>query len=251
MSKVEEGSTPSGIDALLEDASVDDFPFTRSVVTLDGATNLEDAFRVLAKNSISSVPIKHEGTWVGFVDISDLVQHVAELYRTLQAAETARNFTSLKALLTEESRLMPKPVESCVNISKNNPFLPVAPGSSLKDVLLRLAKRQDGAQVHRVPVVDPKTGEITKIVSQSTAIRFLYTVRRTVWVWVWMWVWVWVWVGVTGVTGGLGWAHAWWTSHTTDSLTCGVFHVTGSTSTRWAAWQTPHWSRWASPASPS
>ena len=85
---------------------------------------------------------------------------------------------SLRTLLHEESALIPKQVVSAVNLSKNNPFLPVGPGTSLLDVFKTLATKTEGNKsVHRVPVVDAE-GRITKIISQSAAIQFLYAVSE-------------------------------------------------------------------------
>lgn len=88
---------------------------------------------------------------------------------------------SLRNLLAKATRLIPKPVTKAVNLSKNNPFVPVAPGTKLLDVFRMLGSRHGDANLHRVPVVDPETGTITKIISQSAAIAFLYAVRLRLW----------------------------------------------------------------------
>lgn len=84
MSKVEEptrgaATATDGGDAhavkLLSAYTVDDFPFARKVVTLDAKADVQQAFEVLAKNGISSAPVRDDSGWVGFVDIADLVAH--------------------------------------------------------------------------------------------------------------------------------------------------------------------------------
>ena len=83
MSKVEEPAATSSAGAgsdtpaakLLARYTVDDFPFARKVVTLDAKAGVQQAFETLAKNGISSAPVRGASGWVGFVDIADLVAH--------------------------------------------------------------------------------------------------------------------------------------------------------------------------------
>lgn len=87
-------------------------------------------------------------------------------------------FTSLRNLLGRTGLSLPTKIPTLVNLSKNNPFIPVAPDTTLLQVFGLLAIRtKDGASIHRVPVVDPKTNKITKIISQSSAIQLMHKVR--------------------------------------------------------------------------
>jgi len=174
-------ATPN-VHTLLAGLTVNDMPFSRRVITVRADQSLEEAFRIMADAAVTSVPVKQDDRWIGFIDIADLVHHVAQLYEEM--AESFTNFASLRALLSERKRRHPASPNigtTCVNVSKASPFLPVAPGASLLSVLQRLAQSSTGAQVHRVPVVDASSGRITKIVSQSAAIRFLCAVRELVW----------------------------------------------------------------------
>ena len=68
-------SKTSDVATLLAKFTVDDFPFTRKVVYVDGNTLLEDAFKIMGQNGVSSLPVHSDGAWVGFIDINDLVTH--------------------------------------------------------------------------------------------------------------------------------------------------------------------------------
>eukprot|EP00051_Salpingoeca_urceolata_P005343 m.72431 g.72431 ORF g.72431 m.72431 type:complete len:333 (-) comp14249_c1_seq1:98-1096(-) len=155
-----------------EKCTVDDFPFDRDVVVLDGTLSTLAAFSVLASNQILSAPVRNpgDGKYIGFFDVQDMVAYVVETLRKSSEpdADVPDMFADLRELLSTISRTTPNAVDTTANFSKKNPFVPVSVGTKLVDVINVFVTRG----IRRVPVMD-HDGKIVKLITQNALVQFL------------------------------------------------------------------------------
>jgi len=133
---------------------------------LDSQQPLLESFQVLLTNSILSSPVYDEESksYLGFLDVRDLVSFVVYLY------DHKRGFANFQELVTHGTELLRIPETEGVTLtyfSRRNGFHPVSPLDSLLKVVNILAQNR----IHRVPVVED--GKVTNIISQSTIIQLL------------------------------------------------------------------------------
>eukprot|EP01117_Protostelium_nocturnum_P018867 TRINITY_DN798_c0_g1_i1.p1 TRINITY_DN798_c0_g1~~TRINITY_DN798_c0_g1_i1.p1 ORF type:complete len:316 (+),score=95.22 TRINITY_DN798_c0_g1_i1:141-1088(+) len=137
------------------------------VITISSTETPYQGFLKLVENSILSAPVYLEDTkqFTGFLDMRDLVSFV--IYIDDDQNSPAPN--NLEDIVLSGLKLYKAPVDgvTVTYLSRTKPFHPIKETDSLWDAFELLGKG-----VHRVPVVNEK-GEITNILSQSSAIQFL------------------------------------------------------------------------------
>lgn len=141
---------------------VADFPakFTQ-VVEIPASSSVLAACRVLIKQNLQSAPVYDEGSYLGFFDIQDAVSFATSLDDLVDWKETEENSTSLRRLFELKAQRAGKQ-EGAISVTSNSLWLPVDPSTPMRVVVDMLANK-----VRRVPVVDPKTKRVCKVVSQS------------------------------------------------------------------------------------
>jgi CBS domain-containing protein len=145
-----------------------------SIIEISSVTTLHDGFQALINGGVLSAPVYMEGTheYIGFLDIRDLVALVVFAYDDQKVSDN-----SLLANLIHYGVIgfnTENNTEEGVSVSflaRRHPFKPVRPSDSLYKVLKVLTKG-----THRVPVVDD-TGKVINIISQSTFVKLLYTLK--------------------------------------------------------------------------
>lgn len=146
------------MSALLENYKTTDFPIEKEVVEIEGSACAWDAISLLVKNSVTSIPVKGESGYVGFVDCLDIVCFINSFISSSSA-----NWKSMKI----KSLLKEEPVRNVVNFAGRYPFKPIPEGSGLFEVLSEMK-----AGASRVPIVN-SSGQVVKIISQSTILKQL------------------------------------------------------------------------------
>ena len=122
---------------------------------------------------------------MGFFDISDVlaliygVDLLRHLFPVSQLREQTVDIHGLKIDLSysRDAQGTDLPVSSMMHIDGHTaPWWPVSPQSSLLDVVKRLAAKVDPpwSSCRRVPVIDPATGRVTKIISQSEMVTQVF-----------------------------------------------------------------------------
>lgn len=155
-----------------KDATLESFP-EHEVFQIDSALSTSNAFEQLAAKGYHSVPVydQKKKQYVGFLDTADLVTYVVQtLHKTSDPdVNVPPNFTSLRDLLLWVNRHVPDIAETTSNLSARNPFKSVPPNASLLDVLEILGIKG----VKRVAVQDAVSGRITKLITQSSIVKFI------------------------------------------------------------------------------
>jgi len=154
-------------------APVSLIPFGVPVVTVNAAADVRDAFDVLIENQISSVPVYDHARdqYIGFFDVADMNQYVVDaLAKTSEPeADPLDIKADLREIIAEVTRLTPNGVDVMANLSKNNPFYPVTPDTSILKVLDLFGTHG----IKRVPVLSAENGKLTAIITQSNLLAHL------------------------------------------------------------------------------
>jgi len=126
----------------------------RRLILLEAHDTIDHCLMTLQDNGITAVPIVdlQQRKYLGMVSALDLAAYVASLFP--QSEELPDKLPNAE-------------LESIVNISKMNPFLPQPLSSSLPAVMKIFIQG-----VHRLPLQDEK-GNICALVTQTDVLRFL------------------------------------------------------------------------------
>ena len=122
---------------------------------------------------------------MGFFDISDVlaliygVDLLRHLFPVSQLREQTVDIHGLKLDLSysRDAQGTDLLVSTMMQVDGHTaPWWPVSPQSSLLDVVKRLAAKVDPpwSSCRRVPVIDPKTGKVVKIISQSEMVSQVF-----------------------------------------------------------------------------
>eukprot|EP01102_Stenamoeba_stenopodia_P002834 TRINITY_DN1269_c0_g3_i1.p1 TRINITY_DN1269_c0_g3~~TRINITY_DN1269_c0_g3_i1.p1 ORF type:complete len:314 (-),score=57.67 TRINITY_DN1269_c0_g3_i1:193-1134(-) len=147
---------------LLRSTKVEDIPKGKEeIITISGKETPVQGFEKLIKNNVLAAPVFDEtnNTFTGFLDIRDLISYAVFAFENHDKVDTYRKGESALYTLVDDVTV--------TYLSRRNPFHSVKPGDSLLDVAKLLSK----PGVHRVPVVNPQTGAVVQIISQSSFIQ--------------------------------------------------------------------------------
>jgi CBS-domain-containing membrane protein len=122
---------------------------------------------------------------LGFFDISDVLSLIygVDLLRHLFPVSKLREQTvdihglKLDLSYSRDAQGTDLPVSTMMQVDGHTaPWWPVSPQSSLLDVVKRLAAKVDPpwSSCRRVPVIDPSTGRVVKVISQSEMVSQIY-----------------------------------------------------------------------------
>lgn len=145
---------------LLRSTSVNDLSTPSEVIIVSSKDTPFQGFEKLIKHNILSAPVLDEATnsYLGFLDVRDLCSYAVFAFENHDKVDTYRKGEGPLYTLVDDVTVS--------YLARRNPFRAVQPGDSLLEVAKVLAKG-----VHRVPVVDPKTQQVVKIISQSSFIQ--------------------------------------------------------------------------------
>lgn len=177
-------AAPNAFREILEKSKVSDVMTPdRDILVVKTTDDPVEAFKSIVARGILSAPAydPEAKKFVGFLDVKDLVSFVVFREEEKERDHTrkqnsAKNLlelpsTDIRMIFDVAARMYAQPAEG-INIkylARRHHFSPVAPTASLSDVVRTLGTEG----VHRVPVVDPATGQVVDIISQSTLIQFV------------------------------------------------------------------------------
>jgi len=151
--------------AFLKSINVEELPKVATIYHVLTTDSAASALKLLTEHNILSAPVldKERNQYIGFVDMVDLAAFIVDIY-----SETDILGENFLTLLEQGERFVTTPVQSLINVSARNPFVPVREGSSLFSVVELLAKHT----VHRVPIIDHQ-GRVTNLLTQSSVVAYL------------------------------------------------------------------------------
>eukprot|EP00762_Andalucia_godoyi_P008455 ANDGO_05792.mRNA.1 Protein sds23 len=143
-----------------------------AVISIQTTSHLDAAFQLLSDRKIRSAPVfdPTTGKYIGFLDTADMIALVVRLFVDSPPADGAPSshaYHDLHHALSHASKLYLMSASQITDLSKENPFVPLAPNVSLYEVAKVMA-----TGIHRVPIVDEK-GALVNVVTQSALVKFL------------------------------------------------------------------------------
>jgi len=145
------------------------FPEGRTrIVTIPSTSSVADAFKILIDHKILAAPVLDEAKkkYFGFIGLNDIV---TMFVREFNNTELEAHREDIGALLQTKKDLHSMKSLEIIDISSRNPYCPVdenAPLQAAIDLIVKWA-------VHRLPVVDPETGNLVTVLTQSHVVSFL------------------------------------------------------------------------------
>eukprot|EP01128_Nolandella_sp_AFSM9_P009153 TRINITY_DN5789_c0_g1_i1.p1 TRINITY_DN5789_c0_g1~~TRINITY_DN5789_c0_g1_i1.p1 ORF type:complete len:354 (-),score=90.60 TRINITY_DN5789_c0_g1_i1:175-1236(-) len=160
-------SFKSNANAILQSKTVSAIKAPDSILALDSKATLHESFQKLVDKNILSAPVYDQSTstWIGFLDVRDLVSFIVFVYDEQKVTDNTR----LQDLLVHglgQYKMATTDGVTVGYLARRNRFVPVSEEDSLTKVVEVLSKG-----VHRVPVV--KDNKVVNIVSQSSIIKLL------------------------------------------------------------------------------
>lgn len=134
-------------------------PVSAKLVVFDTQLIIKKAFTALINNGCRAAPLWDSATqkFVGMLSITDLIQIIRTYHKSptikLEDVEDQK-IEVWRNLLNQESR----------------PLVSISPDDCLLDAILTLKKNR----VHRLPIIDPETGNVLYILTHKRILRFLF-----------------------------------------------------------------------------
>lgn len=134
-------------------------PVSAKLVIFDTQLIVKKAFNALINNGCRAAPLWDSATqkFVGMLSVTDLIQIIRTYHKSptikLEDVEDQK-IEVWRTLLNQESR----------------PLVSIGPDDCLLDAILTLKKNQ----VHRLPIIDPETGNVLYILTHKRILRFLF-----------------------------------------------------------------------------
>jgi len=139
----------------------------REIITVDKTASLPEVLQLLTQHDIRSVPVvdKEHTRLLGLVDMIDIITFIvrfAEECHGLPAAQ--RNFEWFSEQLQKSGQTISQIAGLSGDKSK---LIPVMHGTSIYDIMQIMVNNG----VQRVPVLNPQTNKLEKLITQSTLIQ--------------------------------------------------------------------------------
>lgn len=134
-------------------------PVSAKLVIFDTQLIVKKAFAALINNGCRAAPLWDSATqkFVGMLSVTDLIQIIRAYHKSptvkLEDVEDQK-IEAWRSLLNQESR----------------PLVSIGPDDCLLDAILTLKKNK----VHRLPIIDPDTGNVLYILTHKRILRFLF-----------------------------------------------------------------------------
>jgi CBS-domain-containing membrane protein len=153
---------------LFEKHTVADLPTPKTLIEVDSKAQLIDGFEALINNKIQSAPVYDATThtYIGFLDVRDLVSFVRFVYDEQKVVDNQ----TLKDIVHHGVHMFKAPTTDGVTVSylaRRNKFSPLKPSATLLAVVELLSRG-----LHRVPILNDD-GKLVNIISQSSIINYL------------------------------------------------------------------------------
>lgn len=156
---------------------VKDLPFNAEVIEINEGASFRHIVTIMAQAEISSVPVYclNLKKYLGFVEIKDIVKMLSAVSHCGTTAVRMESELEINNYLKNAIKSLTAPgdesFDTISKIARSRPFQFVYnDDASLYDVVLLL---KNNANFGRIPVLDRRSGKITKIISQSDVIHHL------------------------------------------------------------------------------
>lgn len=147
---------------------------SRPVKRLTGSTPVRDAAAFLLRHGISGAPVVDaRGRWLGVFTQSDLARHVQE---ALAATPRDRTLESREPILDASGMPSEEFGKTPVRELMTRGLFTVFPESTVEEVVRALVS----FEIHRVFVIDERTGDLEGVITTMDVLRHLSTRKRTV-----------------------------------------------------------------------
>ena len=152
-----------------ESVTAKQFPFPGAVFELDASLTVNQSLRLLGQQNVLSAPVWDAANkkYLGFLDVGDILG-LAYGIDMLVSMLPENMIKKQKSIEVPEVTVGSLFEEGSTSTSWTK-WCPVTPDAPFKEVLRLLA-----TETRRVPVVDPSTGKVVKIISQSAVVTELY-----------------------------------------------------------------------------
>jgi len=153
---------------MFESHTVADLPTPKQLVEIDSKASLIDGFEALISNKIQSAPVYDAAThtYIGFLDVRDLVSFVRFVYDEQKVVDN----NTLKDIVLHGVHMFKTVGTEGVTVSylaRRNRFSPLAENATLLAAVEILSRG-----LHRVPILS-SSGKLVNIVSQSSIVNYL------------------------------------------------------------------------------
>lgn len=150
----------------------------KSIININASASVVEAMQVLSSNNILAAPVmeRETDTFLGFVDMMDLLSNVVSHYSERSSADAkqgeevpvswCRNIETLKE---RGEQFAKQPITALIDKSRVDEYCPVSHHGTLAQLMEDVLSQN----VHRVPVFD-NNDKVYNILSQSDVIHFLY-----------------------------------------------------------------------------
>lgn len=157
----EEGESYMYTNFLKSRTCYDIMPRSSKIVVFDVKLKAKKAFFALVANGVRSAPLwdSNKHTFVGMLTISDFINILRYYY---------------KSPLVQMDELEDNKIETFRDLEKSNlrpGLVKIAPMQSLFDAVKMLVEHR----IHRLPVVDPNTGNALYILTHKRILRFMFS----------------------------------------------------------------------------
>lgn len=138
-------------------------PVSAKLVVFDTQLIVKKAFNALINNGCRAAPLWDSATqnFVGMLSVTDLIQIIRTYHKSptikLEDVEDQK-IEVWRSLLNQEDR----------------PLVKIGPDDCLLDAIKTLKKNK----VHRLPIIDPETGNVLYILTHKRILRFLFLFYR-------------------------------------------------------------------------
>jgi len=149
-------------------------PTSSKIVIFDTRLPVKKAFFALVANGLRAAPLwdSEQSQFVGMLTISDFISILQTYYRSpmkrMHELEDHLIETWRKLLLERKQASKAKPEEK-PPLSKNIGMVSISPDASLYEGLEILVRNK----IHRLPIIDPKSGNALYILTHKRILRFL------------------------------------------------------------------------------
>jgi len=143
----------------------DVIPTSTKLVVLDTQLNVKKAFYALMHNNIRAAPLwdTKRQTFVGMLTISDFIKVLLKFHKTqISDMETIEDHT-----ISNWTEILPD--------YRIRPLVYIEPDATMLDAVRKLCLHK----VHRLPVIDPQTGNVIYTLTHRRLLRYVYCVFNT------------------------------------------------------------------------
>jgi CBS-domain-containing membrane protein len=159
-------------DGMFYNGEAINFPVRdRQIIEVDADAEISVAFTVLVTHQLLCAPVwdAQQQGYLGFFDVEDALNIVSDIDLVANAGGETETSARLRTTAVKVVDVF-NPVNRMRNPQMQAPWIAVGPKTPMKEVITILA-----TIARRVPIVDPGSGKVLKIISQMDVVKQLYS----------------------------------------------------------------------------